>query len=122
MFTSSHNLPRLLTTFAAVVALAVPASAGAYTDLRNPDSKGVAAVTQTRGADYSDLRSPDSRDVSSTPQRVVTPAPQTSPVADEPGFDWGDAGIGAGAVLGLTMITLSVMFRVVHRRNHSATA
>ena len=122
MFNSSHTLPRLVTTFAAIVALAVPASAGAYTDLRNPDSKGVAAVTQTRGGDYADLRSPDSRDVSSTPQRVVTAAPQTPEVAGERGFDWGDAGIGAGAVLGLAMITLSVMFGVVHRRNRSATA
>ena len=121
MFNSPHNLPRLLTTFAAVVALAVPASAGAYTDLRNPDSKDVAAATQAHDGDPSDLRNPDSRDVSST-QRVAAPAPQAPTVADEPGFDWGDAGIGAGAVLGLTLITLSVMFGVVHRRNRSATA
>jgi hypothetical protein len=53
---------------------------------------------------------------------VQIPAP-TVQVRDLPsgGFDWGDAGIGAGAVLGLLLIGLSVTFTVVHRRNRTAT-
>ena len=71
-----------------------------YEDLRNPDSKA-AAIEAQRG----------------TP--AETPAPPT--IAQAPGFDWGDAGIGAGSALGLLLIALSVSFTVAHRRSRTAT-
>jgi hypothetical protein len=86
-----------------VVALAAPA-AGAfeaqrehgYQDLRNPDSVGRAIEAQ---------RVPQAR----VGERSAD------------GFDWGDAAIGAGAVLGLLLIAMSVMLGVVHRRNRGIT-
>ena len=41
---------------------------------------------------------------------------QVVPVASGPGFDWGDAGIGAGAAFALTMIGLGGLLLVSNRR------
>ena len=83
----------------AVAALAAPTGAAAL----EPQGEGQGSV---------DLRSPDTRDAGQVTQRP-TPAPV---IVDRTGFDWGDAGIGAGSVLGLLLIALSVMFAVIHRR------
>ncbi len=83
----------------AVAALAAPTGAAAI----EPQDEGQGSV---------DLRSPDARDAGRVAQSP-TSAPE---VTDTTGFDWGDAGIGAGSVLGLLLISLSVMFAVVHRR------
>jgi hypothetical protein len=67
---------------------------------------------------YVDHRSPDA-----TSSFVRSPAPKVAEptiAASSGGFDWGDAGIGAGAALGLLLIGLSVMFTVVHHRNRTA--
>ena len=91
-------------------------------DLRSPDAvdAGIQAQQSQRPEQTPqrpvDLRSPDAMDT----QFVRTAEPATI-TASSGGFDWGDAGIGAGAVLGLLLIALSVMFSVVHRRNHTAT-
>jgi hypothetical protein len=45
--------------------------------------------------------------------KVPQPAPSTG------GIDWGDAGIGAGAALGLTILALGGTLAVAHRRNSS---
>ncbi len=94
----------------AVVALVVPTTAGAAEDHRSPNSKEEAIAVQGRGD--VDLRSPDARDAGLPPQ---SPAPSAG-TEQGTGFDWGDAGIGAGSVLGLMLIALSVMFAGVHRR------
>ena len=68
---------------------------------------------------YVDHRSPDAQDNSF----VRSPAPKVAEptiVASSSGFDWGDAGIGAGAALGLLLIGLSVVFTVTHHRNRAA--
>lgn len=83
----------------AVAALAAPTGAAA---LELPE-EGQGSV---------DLRSPDARETGQVEQRPVSP-PE---ITDTTGFDWGDAGIGAGSVLGLLLISLSVMFGVMHRR------
>ena len=64
---------------------------------------------------YVDHRSPDASDSGF----VRSPAPLV--VEESPGFSWGDAGIGAGIVLGLLLVALSVMLSVAHRRNRTAT-
>lgn len=122
MFRNTRTFSRLVAAFA-VVAVAVPATSAAQ-DYRNPDSRAAAIETQRDGRSstplhsqrdqqgYVDLRSPDARDAG----RVAPSAPAPPEIASATGFDWGDAGIGAGSVLGLLLITVSIMFAVVHRR------
>ena len=116
----------------AALALALPAASAGSQDLRNPDTRG-AAIEAERAA--RDLRNPDTRGAAVESERayvnrirsmsantyraedVATP-PR---VVASPGFDWGDAAIGAGSVLGLLMIAASAMFGVVHRRTRTAT-
>jgi hypothetical protein len=118
MFRNSHKLPRQLAAAVAVVALAVPATSSAYTDpgLRSPDAQDAGIKAQQEQPGYQNLRSPDATD-----DRQVIESPAPAETASSQGFDWGDAGIGAGAVLGLVFVSLSVMFTVVHRRNRTAT-
>jgi hypothetical protein len=129
----TRRFPRLAIAVVAV-GLMAPASALAYTDYRSPDAvdSGIQAQkaeqmqsqlreleAQREAPGYVDHRSPDAQDTSF----VRSPAPKvTEPTiaASSGGFDWGDAGIGAGAALGLLLIGLSVAFTVVHRRNHTA--
>ncbi|MCW3069187.1 MAG: hypothetical protein JWL67_1812 [Solirubrobacterales bacterium] len=55
-------------------------------------------------------------------QQLLTPTPQTV-TAQSSGFDWGDAGIGAGAVVALTLTGLGARLTVGrHRQLHSTTA
>ena len=109
MFRTTHGLLRLVAVFA-VAALTSPASSIAL-DYRNPDSK--AAAVETQQGSPVDLRSPDAKDVGQVAQTPPAP-PET---AKATGFDWGDAGIGAGTVLGMLLITVSIMFTVMHRRS-----
>jgi hypothetical protein len=84
--------------------------------LPNPDNQepaGASSATPTlpHGVGYS------SYDVgrSSTPPSDIPAAP----VASNPGFDWGDAGIGAGAAFALTIIGLGGVL-VLNNRHHRA--
>jgi hypothetical protein len=74
-----------------------------------------------------DLRSPDTRDAAqgrgtyNSPHVVIVKVPQPSPAAAlEPsstgGIDWADAGIGAGSLLGLSLIGLGGALVIAHRR------
>ena len=116
----------------AALALALPATSAGYQDLRNPDSK--AAAIEAERAER-DLRNPDSRAAAIDAQKeyvnrirsMSASADGTANVATpprvvaSPGFDWSDAAIGAGSVLGLLMIAASAMIGVVHRRSRTAT-
>ena len=70
-----------------------------------------------------DLRHPDTVDFANgrgthnSPEVVVVdvPKPQSAPVATG-GIDWADAGLGAGSLLGITLIGLGGALFVVHRR------
>jgi hypothetical protein len=95
---------------------AAAAKAGDYQDLRSPDTKDAAAAANAR--DYQDLRSPDSRDAGRPPVQI----PTNVVTVDQPstGFDWGDAGIGAGGMLGLLLLGLGISLAVVHRRHSAA--
>jgi len=48
-----------------------------------------------------------------------TPPSDVVPVASNPGFDWGDAGIGAGAAFALTMIGLGGLLVLSNRRHRA---
>jgi hypothetical protein len=146
----TRRFPRLAIAIVAA-GLMAPTSALGYTDLRSPDAVDAAIQAQkaqqeesSRPAGRVDLRSPDAVDAAIQAQRAQqhessrpagpvdlrspdavdtrfaqTPEPAT--IVKSRGFDWGDAGIGAGAVLGLLLIALSLMFTVVHHRNRTAT-
>jgi hypothetical protein len=98
-------------------------------DLRPPDARQ-AALAQERYYDSygvkpddstQDLRSPDARDAAAgrgtwnAPRVTVVRIPQNAPSSG--GIDWADVGIGAGGVLGLTLLALGGGLTVVHRRH-----
>jgi hypothetical protein len=104
-----------------------------YQDLRSPDTRDAARASETR--EYLDLRSPDARDAGRTPDSGVTqdlrspdardagrpPVQIPTPVVEirevpSGGFDWGDAGIGAAALLALLSIAGGVTLMAVARR------
>jgi hypothetical protein len=64
----------------------------------------------------------------SLPQPASATQPETSPprtvtVVKSGGFDWGDAGIGAGAVVALAVTGLGARLTVGrHRQTHSTAA
>jgi hypothetical protein len=89
------------------------------TDLRTPDAVD-AGTPATAAAAGTDLRTPDAvdhglgRGTFSAPDvtvvKVVDPPPTT-------GFDWSDAGIGAGGLMGLILVALGGTLVVSHRRH-----
>jgi hypothetical protein len=101
----------------AVGALAAPtAAAQPVQDMRSPDARDAA----TRVQSTPDLRSPDVRDAAqgrgtaSAPQIVVMKVSRPQ-VSGSRGFDWADAGIGAGAVFGLVLLGVGATLVVAHR-------
>jgi hypothetical protein len=99
------------------------------TDLRSPDARADVAAPQPVSVG-ADLRSPDSRDAGegrgtfSAPDVMVVkvrePAAAPAPAAD--GLDWSDAGIGAGVLLGVTLLALGGVMAVVHHRGTATPA
>ena len=130
-FTRSASIALAVTALGASTAGAMPADfrtphaidagtpvAQTMKDLRTPDAVDAGKpVTTTAGTD---LRTPDAvdhglgRGTFSAPDvtvvKVVDPPPTT-------GFDWGDAGIGAGGLLGLILVGLGGTLVVSHRRH-----
>jgi hypothetical protein len=118
----TRRFPRLALAVVAV-GLAAPATSLGYVDHRSPDAIDSGVQAQKAEQMQNELRkleAPDAQDNSFVRSPAPTVAEPTI-VASSSGFDWGDAGIGAGAVLGLLLIGLSVTFTVVHRRNRTAT-
>ena len=70
-----------------------------------------------------DMRNPDTVDFANgrgtynSPEVVVVdvPKPKSAPVSTG-GIDWADAGLGAGSLLGITLIGLGGALFIVHRR------
>ncbi len=105
----------------------------AYQDLRSPDTRDAAEgyapspssaiVSSAR----QDLRSPDTRDYAegrgtyNSPDVTVVKIPEPAPASSAGGgLDWGDAGIGAGGLLGLSLVALGGTLAVLHRRQRAA--
>ena len=100
-------------------------------DLRNPDTRDFAEGRGTYNtvspAPVRDLRNPDTRDFAegrgtyNAPEVVVV---KTAPVAEPTatGIDWEDVGIGAGGLLGASLIALGGTLLVVQRRGARAQA
>jgi hypothetical protein len=89
-------------------------------DLRSPDARDAAHASDiAQMSDVSDLRSPDARDTSgvSTYAPGFAPAPSVVQVPVD-GFQWGDAGIGAAAMLGLIALCGGTLLVLSERRRH----
>jgi hypothetical protein len=121
---TAHRALRSLAVALAVVPLVATAAAGAQPpsiDLRSPDAKDAALAA--RASRIIDLRSPDTRDLSRTAGHAAslpeTPARIVNITADG-GFDWGDAGIGAGGIVALMLIGLGGAFAVSHHHARGA--
>ena len=106
---SAHTIRRLasLAGLAAVVAaVAVPAA------FAHPATEG--GDDTSRAAVLLDLRSPDTADLASG--RGTGGQPVVTIASPQGGFDWGDAGIGAGGALALVLLGLGVVLMTSHRR------
>lgn len=145
-----HRLTHCAALGLTVAALAASTAIAQDQDLRSPDARAagrsvstaVASPRPTEGQALpgvvyqlrdavapvrsQDLRSPDTRDAAAgrgtfdAPEVIVVKLPQSSPAADG-GIEWGVAGIGAGAMLGLVVLALGGSVALVRRR-HGATA
>jgi hypothetical protein len=111
-------------------ALAKTSSLAGTTSIR-PDMASTRATAPRLAAQVrQDLRSADTRDAAegrgafNSPQVVVVKAPPPQQPAIVDGIDWADAGIGAGSLLGLGLITLAGTLAITHRRRaaHDAHA
>lgn len=106
--------------------LAGTTSSAPRQDLRSADARDVArSADAQQGQPRQDLRSGDTRDHAAgrgtfsapevTVEKVTEPAPPSA------GIDWGDAGIGAGGMLGLILLALGSALAAVHHRRNAAT-
>jgi hypothetical protein len=116
-----RRLFRIATLGLTVAALAAPTAMADTQDLVSPDARDAAQAQPVAGTPGTiDRRSPDAQDAADgrgtwnapkvTVVKVSGPAPAST------GLDWGDAGIGAGAVVGLMLIALGGVLAVIHRR------
>jgi hypothetical protein len=124
-------LHRLTITAAVVASLAVPAAASAMTSAVSPDARDAGLPTAAAPALMShDLVTPDARDAAPAgptdlrspdvrfgqPDGSVAPPSVRTVEVPQSGFQWGDAGIGAGAVLSLLMLGVGVVLLTTHGR------
>ena len=126
-------MSRITRTIALTLALgALTASPASAQDLRMPDTRDAAgggqpyqqrssaephetpAAQDLRGADALGAPTEGNAGV------VVLKAPPAAEPAT--GIDWGDAGIGAGGLLGLTLIGLGGTLVILHRRQRIASS
>lgn len=115
---SHRNLIHTAALGLAVAAMAAPV-ASAQQDLRSPDAVDAAQVAAAHNTQ--DLRSPDVQDTAARRGPFNSPSVTVVKVAEPSqttgrGFDWGDAGIGAGGVLALVLVAVGGSLMVTHRR------
>lgn len=104
----------------ALAALAAP-TAVAQQDLRSADATDAARAAEARqDQPAQDMRPPDARDAAegrgtfNAPE--VTVIKVAEPASPNGGIDWGDAGIGAGGLLGLILLGLGSTLAVVYHK------
>jgi hypothetical protein len=113
-----------------VLTLAVPGTALAQQDLRSPDARD-AAIRATSAVNSPQIFTDRQRALveryKQTPSYQaalrdarIAGAPQAAAAPSDSGLDWGDAGIGAAGMLGLTLIGLGGAVAVNHRRQRLA--
>jgi hypothetical protein len=108
----------LITAFAAALAVQAPAGAAVTpSDQRSPDA---ADIAPHRAREPQDQRTPDARDAAAGRAIVASVPFEVVNVQTDDGFDWDDAGIGAGGALGLVLVGAGGTVAVVRRRHHRA--
>jgi hypothetical protein len=100
MSTINRRIRRSLALATAVTAFAVPAAWAAPVDPVVPGGAG----DQVQNASYPSV----------DPSLLVVPS-SSAPATTSDGFDWGDAGLGAGAMLGLTAMAAGTAVALRHR-------
>ena len=98
-------------------AVSAPTAQYIPTDVRTPDSMPASKSSTT--APVADLRTPDARDHGQGRGTFNAPEVSVVKVADPTagnGFDWVDAGIGAGGLLGMILLGLGGAAAVAHRK------
>ena len=97
---------------------AVP-SGSSPQDLRSADARDSKPVVSQSSQVAQDYRSADTRDVAAgrgIPEVTVVKVAQPT-ASPSSGLDWGDAGIGAGFLLGLILLGLGTTQVVMHRKH-----
>src|SRR5215210_8472204 len=119
---TTHRFIRSAALGLTVAALTAPAAVARPADFRSPDARD-AAIQQDQPPQ--DLRTPDARDQAAgrgtftAPEVTVVKVAEPAPAATGGGLDWGDAGLGAGGMLGLVLVGVASVLAVVHRRKGS---
>jgi hypothetical protein len=116
----SSRQHRFIALALALIAVAILAPAASARLIDNPALPAQAPSAATARPEV--LPNPDNQALPLNSGSHPVNAPSTSsgqvaPVAATPGFDWGDAGIGAGAAFALTMIGLGGVL-VLNNRHH----
>jgi len=113
---SRHVVVKPLAVAGVLVACAIGVPvASAQQDLRSPDARDASPVSHPPVVAV-DVRSPDARDAAANPGLRSYRTPVVVETRSSSGFDWGDAGIGAGGMLGLVAIAAGGTFVVTRRR------
>jgi hypothetical protein len=98
----------------ALVVLALAPAANAGTDYsKNAAGGDYAPAVSTGGIDYS--KNAAGGDYAPAVAPTVTPTASEPVSSDGSGFDWGAAAIGAGAALGLVLLSVPVLHLQVRR-------
>jgi hypothetical protein len=124
---TTHRITRTAALALALAAMSAPAAPAQ--DLRMPDTRDgspaepVVVTQDLRNADQRDVTPPQDlrgADAAGAPTDgsaiVVVRAPEAVPAS---GIEWGDVGLGAGGLLGVTLIGLGGTLLVLHRRHTS---
>ena len=91
-----------------------PTAVAGPVDLRSPDSRDAHRFVVVVPSSAVDLRSPDTVDLAAG--RSNAGQPVVSIASPQGGFDWGDAGIGAGGAVAIILLGLGAVLITSHRR------
>jgi hypothetical protein len=88
-----------------------------------PDTSKAVVVAQQPSASSNDLRSPDAIAAAADPRTRTYASPDVVKLSSDSGFDWGDAGIGAGGALAVVALAGGGLLLVSRRRtSHSGVS
>ena len=113
---ASYNVPAPDTSKAVVVKQQQFPQFRGYNVPRPDTSKAVVVKQQPSSSSSADLRSPDARAAAADPGSLSYATPTVIKVDSRGGFDWGDAGIGAGGMLAVVALAGGGLVLVSRRR------
>ena len=88
-----------------------------------PDTSKAVVVARPPSASSNDLRSPDAIAAAADPRTRTYASPEVIKLSSDSGFDWGDAGIGAGGALAVVALAGGGLLLVSRRRtSHSGVS